>query len=116
MKSFFSLFGLIGLGLIIENFPWSDRNVNYLSGLVREEDRLIKKKLSRLTSANECLIIDKFPDTLKRGDVTRFSKKGIVVKRKTIAQCVCSPPFQKSLKNYYLNKIMTLCKVNSQSI
>ena len=43
MKSFFSLFGLIGLGLIIENFPWSDRNVNYLSGLVREEDRLIKK-------------------------------------------------------------------------
>ena len=51
MKHFLSLFGLIRLGLIIENFLWSGRNINYLSRLIKQEDQLIKKNLSRLTSA-----------------------------------------------------------------
>ena len=46
----------------------------------------------------------------------RFSKKGTIMKTKTIAQWVCSQPFKKCLKNYYLNKLMIICKVNSQSI
>ena len=50
MKRFLSLLALISLGLIIENLPWSDRNINYLSRLIKE-DQLIKEKLSRLTSA-----------------------------------------------------------------
>ena len=41
----------------------------------------------------------------------RFLKKGTIIKRKTIAQWVCSQYFQKCLKNYYLNKLMTICKV-----
>ena len=52
MKRFLSLFGLISLGLIIENFPWSDRNINYFSRLIKKENQLIKEKSSRLTSAN----------------------------------------------------------------
>ena len=53
MKHFPSLFGVISLGLIIENFPWSGRNISYLSILIKLEDQLIKEKLSRLTSAIE---------------------------------------------------------------
>ena len=41
-----SLFGLISLELIIENCPWSDRNINYSSRLIKW-----KEKLSRLTLA-----------------------------------------------------------------
>ena len=52
MKCFLSLFGLISLGLIIENLTWSDRNINYSSRLIKSEDQLIKEKPSRLTSAN----------------------------------------------------------------
>ena len=65
---------------------------------------------------NECLINGKFPDTLKRANVTPILEKRTVKKRKTIAQWVCSQTFQKCLKNYYLNKLMIICKVNSQSI
>ena len=53
MKRFLSLFGLTSLGLIIENFPWSNRNINYSSILIISEDQLIKEEYSRLTSANE---------------------------------------------------------------
>ena len=64
--------------------------------------------LSKITNTfNECLINGKFPDTLQRETI---------MKRKTIAQWVCSQLFQKCLKSYYLNKLMTICKVNSQSI
>ena len=45
-----------------------------------------------------------------------FLKKGTIRKRKTISQWVCSLPFWKCLKNYYLNKLMIIYKLNSQSI
>ena len=35
MKHFLSLFGLISLGVIIESFPFSDKNINYLSRLIK---------------------------------------------------------------------------------
>ena len=38
------------------------------------------------------------------------------MKRKTIAQWVCSQPFQKCWNYYYLNKLMVICQINSQSI
>ena len=52
MEGFISLFGLISLGLIIENFPWSDRNINSSSRSIKREEQLIKEKSSRLTSCN----------------------------------------------------------------
>ena len=53
MKYCLSLFGLISLRLIIKNFPWSDRKINYSSRLIKREGQLIKEKSSCLTSANE---------------------------------------------------------------
>ena len=58
MKRFLSLFlSLISLGLIIENFPWSDRNINCSSRLIKKEYQLIKDKESHLlqVSATEIL-------------------------------------------------------------
>ena len=55
----------------------------------------------------------KFPDTLKRGDVTPSFKNN---NEKENYRPVRSQLFQKYLKSYYLNKLMTICKVNSQSI
>ena len=46
MEGFISLFGLISLGLIIENFPWSDRNINSSSRSIKREEQLIKEKSS----------------------------------------------------------------------
>ena len=43
------------LGLIIENFPWSDRSINYLSRLIKQENQLNKEKSPRLTSAMQLL-------------------------------------------------------------
>ena len=65
---------------------------------------------------NECLINGKFPDTLTRADVTPIFKKGNHNEKKTMTQRVCCQLFQNCLKSYYLNKLMTICNVNSQSI
>ena len=56
----------------------------------------------KLTSIfNECLI----------NILLGFLTKRLIMKRKTIVQCVCSQPsFQNCLKNYYLNKLMIICK------
>ena len=61
-------------------------------------------------------LTESFPTHWKEQMLLRFSKKRTIMKTKTIAQWVCSQPFKKCLKNYYLNKLMIICKVNSQSI
>ena len=59
MKPFLSLFALISLGLVIENFLWSDRNINYLSRLINYEDQLDKQRLSRLKRKAFAYILQK---------------------------------------------------------
>ena len=61
-------------------------------------------------------LTESFPTHWKEQMLPQFPKKETIMKRKTIAQWVCTQLFQKCLKNYYLNKLMTICKVNSQSI
>ena len=41
----------------------------------------------------------------RQSPTRRFLKKRTIIKRKTIAQWVCSQPFQKCSKNCYLNKL-----------
>ena len=61
-------------------------------------------------------LTESFPRHWKEQMLLRFLKKETIMKRKTIAQCVCSQLFKKFLKSYCLNKLKTICKVNSQSI
>ena len=44
----------MSIPFFIENFLWSDRSINYLSGLLKSEDQLLKEKPPRLTSALSC--------------------------------------------------------------
>ena len=82
--------------------------------ILKNSIHIYSEKLTNIF--NECLINGKFPDTLKRADVTPISKKGNDNERESYRPGVWSHPFQKCLKNYYLNKLMIICKVNSQSI
>ena len=55
---------------------------------------------------------ESFPTHWKEQMLLRFFlKNGTIMERQTIAQWVCCQPFQKCLKNYYLNKLMIICNV-----
>ena len=86
MKRFLTLFGLISLGLIIENFPWSDRNINYLSRLIKSEDQLIKGKLSRLTSVNRNFSFS-YKSNFK-GHINRLSISSVVLNKVNFSEAV----------------------------
>ena len=58
--------------------------------ILKNSIHIYSEKLTNIF--NECLINGKFPGILEI-DVTLISKKGTIMKRKTIAQCVCSRPF-----------------------
>ena len=53
---------------------------------------------------------------MKRADVTAIFKKGNDNGKENYPSEVCSQLFQNCLKNYYLSKVMIICKVNSQSM
>ena len=61
-------------------------------------------------------LTESFPRHWREQMLLRFLKKEAIMKRKTIAKWVCSQLFQKCLKSYNLNKLMTIYKVNVQSI
>ena len=63
------------------------------------------------------LLTGNLPDTLKRVDVTPIFKKGNDNEKENYHPVsMLSTFFQKSLESYYLNKLMIMSKVNSQSI
>ena len=61
--------------------------------------------------------LQKVSDILKRADLTSiFKKRNDNEKENYRSVTICCQVFQKCLKNYYLNKLMIICKVNSRSM
>ena len=78
--------------------------------------QLIPTQKNLLTFSMNVWLTASFPTHRKEQMLLRFLKKVTIMKMKTIIPRVSSQLFRKCWKNYYLNKFMIICKVNSQSI
>ena len=91
--------------------PVEDITINIL------KNSIISTQKNLLIFSLNVWLTASFPTHWKEQMLLRFFlKNGTIMERQTIAQWVCCQPFQKCLKNYYLNKLMIICNVNFQSI
>ena len=91
--------------------PVEDITINIL------KNSIISTQKKLLIFSLNVWLRESFPTHWKEQMLLRFFlKNGTIMERQTIAQWVCCQPFQKCLKNYYLNKLMIICNVNFQSI